>query len=87
MCVVEARAANQIELGGWLYPMIKLSKVRRSLIRRWSMMCLSSEKGGLSLPSSSTCSRQTGPHIAAAGVIIHQFFGIHGKNGKDLRQS
>jgi hypothetical protein len=50
MCVIEARAADQIELGGWLYPMIKLSKVRRSLIRRWSMMCSSSEKGGSSLP-------------------------------------
>jgi hypothetical protein len=40
MCVIEARVVDRIELGGWLYQMIELSKVRRSLIRRWSMMWL-----------------------------------------------
>jgi hypothetical protein len=34
MCVVEGRDFDQSKLGGWVYQMIKLSKARRSLVRR-----------------------------------------------------
>ncbi len=38
MVVVEGRTVDRIKLGGWVYQMIKLSKARRSLVWRWSMM-------------------------------------------------
>jgi hypothetical protein len=38
MVVIEGRTVDRIKLGGWVYQMIKLSKARRSLVRRWSMM-------------------------------------------------
>jgi hypothetical protein len=40
MCVVEGRAFDRSKLGGLVYQMIKLSKVRRSLVQRRSMMSL-----------------------------------------------
>jgi hypothetical protein len=34
MCVFEGRVVDRSKLGGWVYQMMKLSKARRSLVRR-----------------------------------------------------